>query len=106
MVTRWSALTAAVALFVGLGLVGDTPDTRDSTGQVAGYFVSHSASVLAGAAKPPFELTLAASGFFSPDVQQQAVFQGFLLWLVMVAFTRTREPSALPRPRPLVDSAR
>ena len=52
MVTRWSALTAAVALFVGLGLLGDTPDTRDSTGQVAGYFVSHSASVLAGAATP------------------------------------------------------
>jgi hypothetical protein len=207
MVTRWSALTTAVALFVGLGLLGDTPDTRDSTGQVAGYFVSHSASVLTGAvflgvagaallvlaaslgdrvaqsaatvvatvmltamvlpyvalayvvgaeasdaAKPLFELTLAAtpvialplallvgstgvaafaahrrfavaslalaalmvvasasfaaSGFFSPDVQQQVVFQGFLVWLVMVSFTRTRAPSALPRPRPLVDSAR
>jgi hypothetical protein len=207
MVTRWSALIAAVALFVGLGLLGDTPDTRDSTGEVASYFVAHSTSVLAAAvllgvavaallvftaslgnrvsqsaatvvatvmltalvlpyvalayvvgaeatdaAKPLFEITLAAtpvlalplallvastglaafaahrrfgvaslvlaalmvvssasfaaSGFFSPDVQQQVVFQGLLVWLVMVAFTRTGEPTALPRPRPLVDSAR
>ena len=49
MVTRSSALIAAVALFVGLGLLGDTPDTRDSTSQVASYFVAHSTSVLAGA---------------------------------------------------------
>ena len=183
MVTRWSALVAAVALFVGLGLLGDTPDTRASNSQIASYFVAHSASVLAAAvllgvavaallvfaaslgsrvsqsaatvvatlmltalvlpyvalayvvgaeasdaAKPIFELTLAAtpvlalplallvastglaqlaahrrfgvaslvlapllvvssasfaaSGFFSPDVQQQVVFQGFLVWMV------------------------
>ena len=49
MVTRWSALVAAVALFVGLGLLGDTPDTRDSSGQIASYFVAHSTSVLAAA---------------------------------------------------------
>ena len=145
MVTRWSAFAAAVALFVGLGLLGDTPDTRDSTGHVAGYFVAHSGSVLAGAvligvaaaallvfAKPIFELTLAATpvialplallvgstgfaafaahrrfavaslvlaglmmvasasfaarGYFSPDVQQQVVFQGILIWLVAAGF--------------------
>ena len=208
MVTRWSALIAAVALFVGLGLLGDTPDTRDSTGEVASYFVAHSTSVLAAAvllgvavaallvfaaslgnrvsqsaatvvatvmltalvlpyvalayvvgaeasdaAKPLFEITLAAtpvvalplallvastglaafaahrrfgvaslvlaalivvssasfaaSGFFSPDVQQQVVFQGFLVWLRDGRVHSNRMSSAaLPRPRPLVDSAR
>jgi ABC-type transport system involved in multi-copper enzyme maturation permease subunit len=200
MVTRVSALIAAVALFLGLALLGDTPDTRDSSGLVAAYFVAHSTSVLAGAvllgiaiaallvlasslgnhvsqsaatvvatvmltalvlpyvalayvvgaeasgaAKPIFELTLvatpvialplallvgstglaaiathrrfglaslalaalmviasasfAARGYFSPDVQQQVVFQGLLVWLVTVALTRRGEPSALPRPR-------
>jgi hypothetical protein len=187
MISRWSAFVAAATLLVGLGLLGDTPDTRDSTGHIASYFVAHSGSVLAGAvligvaaaallvfagslgsrvaqsagtvvatlmlaglvlpyvalayvvgaeapdtAKAIFELSLvatpvialplallvgsaglasfaahrrfavaslvlaalmvvasasfAASGWFSPDVQQQVVFQGFLIWLVAGGF--------------------
>jgi hypothetical protein len=46
VIARWSALIAAASLFLGLGMLGDTPDTRDSSDQVAQYFVDHSSSVL------------------------------------------------------------
>lgn len=47
-VLRWSAITAAAGLLVGFGMLGDSPDTRDSSAQIAKYFVDHSTSVLAG----------------------------------------------------------
>jgi len=45
---RWSGLTAAATLLIGSGMLGDSPDTRDSTESIAAYFVAHSGAILAG----------------------------------------------------------
>ena len=45
---RWAGLLAGAALMVGLSLLGDTPDTRDSTDSVARYFVGQRTSVVIG----------------------------------------------------------
>ncbi len=47
-VLRSSARIAAAAFLVGLGMLGDSPDTRDTTDQIAAYFVAHSGSILTG----------------------------------------------------------
>lgn len=41
-------LLAALLLFFGPSFFGDTPDTRDTTAKVAGYFVEHRTSVFVG----------------------------------------------------------
>jgi hypothetical protein len=42
------AALAVVCLLVGLSSFGDTPDTRDTTEQVAAYFTDHRTAILVG----------------------------------------------------------
>ena len=47
-VLRWSAVVAAAGFLFSFGMLGDTPDTRDSSERIATYFVDHSTSVFVG----------------------------------------------------------
>jgi hypothetical protein len=46
--SRWIPFAAGILLNVGASSFGDTPDTRDTTEQVAVYFVDHRTAVLLG----------------------------------------------------------
>ena len=39
------AIASSVALIVGLSFLGDTPDTRSSSSEIAAYFVAHRTSI-------------------------------------------------------------
>jgi len=42
-------VTGGVLIWIGASLFGDTPDTRDTTAEIAAYFVAHRTSVMVGA---------------------------------------------------------
>lgn len=130
-------MVGGVLVFLGASALGDTPDTRDTTAQVASYFRTNRTTVFVGCvlfglmAKGLFELTLVAtplialalaglvggtalglarassgrrwfvilstaiagahlvgavslahSGPFSPDVQQQVYLLSLVVWLL------------------------
>jgi len=63
----WAPVASGLALTCGLSLFGDTPDTRDPTAVVAGYFVTHRTTIFAGvavtgAALMAFLWSIAATG--------------------------------------------
>jgi len=43
------AVASSVILFTGLGSLGDTPDTRSTSAEIADYFVAHRAAVFVAA---------------------------------------------------------
>jgi hypothetical protein len=49
---RWRpglGVTGGLLVWIGASLFGDTPDTRDTTAEIAAYFVAHRTSVMVGA---------------------------------------------------------